>query len=505
PHGLLAAFAFDRVDRRAIATYAFDYLSATTALGGALDKIRANGDPDEIARAMILRRTERVLSDKLFLEALSCGPLFDRSLEILLTAIRKSLLLDVPADRFEDKALGAFALALIRQCMVSDYVFDVSEEEKLCLETIAADWDALRAGKADAARQLMLKLLYEAPRHLVPAEANAEAIKTIRPRGLSELLSEWLQERAALADGANAIPAIGLVEDSTSVKVAKQYEDYPYPRWTSVNLPAGIDPRRVLSRFFPADKLGFMENPFRILVAGTGTGRQAIIAAAGYGDMADVLGIDLSRSSLAYAKNRANNFGIGNLRLAQADVLGFAESGEGPFDIIESIGVLHHMADPFRGWELLTGLLRPGGLMLIGLYSAVSRRNISALRNEKDFPGSGCSDDEVRQYRNMLAGRGDEMARLLTLSQDFYTLNEFRDLLLHEQERPIYLSEIEAFISQNGLTFRGFQLPPQVISHFLKSFPNDSWPGTLDNWARYEEKHPRCFDKMYNFWCEKTN
>jgi SAM-dependent methyltransferase len=220
--------------------------------------------------------------------------------------------------------------------------------------------------------------------------------------------------------------------------------------------------------------------------------------------MADVLGIDLSRASLAYAKGRAEHFGIRNLRLAQADLLGLAESGEGPFDIIESVGVLHHMADPFRGWEFLTGMLRPGGLMLTGLYSAVSRRTITALRNEPDFPGPGCTDGEARRYRTMLIARSDDMARSLTLSQDFYTLNEFRDLMLHEQERPIYLSEIEAFISQNGLIFRGFQLPPPVISHFLKSFPDDRWPGTLDNWARYEEKHPRCFDGMYNFWCEKA-
>ena len=44
------------------------------------------------------------------------------------------------------------------------------------------------------------------------------------------------------------------------------------------------------------------------------------------------------------------------------------------FDIIESAGVLHHMADPVAGWRTLTNCLKPNGLMKIGLYSNLARQ-----------------------------------------------------------------------------------------------------------------------------------
>ena len=50
------------------------------------------------------------------------------------------------------------------------------------------------------------------------------------------------------------------------------------------------------------------------------------------------------------------------------------------FDLIESNGVLHHMADPWAGWRVLLSLLRPGGFMRIGLYSEIARWGVVAAR-----------------------------------------------------------------------------------------------------------------------------
>jgi SAM-dependent methyltransferase len=259
-----------------------------------------------------------------------------------------------------------------------------------------------------------------------------------------------------------------------------------------------------LRRYFSDEQLAFMGKPFNALVAGCGTGQQAIAAAVRYGPKADVHAIDLSKASLAYAKARAEDFGLVNLRFAQADILDFADSGEGPFNIIEAVGVLHHMEKPSEGWRILAEQLRPGGLMLIGLYSVVSRRHLTELRNRSDYPGSGCDIETARQYRAALIAKRDEMAVRMTASLDFYSMNEFRDLLLHEHEQPMLLSEIEALLEDNKLTFRGFQLPSPIIAHFLQNSPGESWPGSFRAWASYEAKFPRTFDVMYNFWCEKA-
>ena len=68
----------------------------------------------------------------------------------------------------------------------------------------------------------------------------------------------------------------------------------------------------------------------------------------------------------------------------QADILDLYLLGR-KFDIIESVGVLHHMDKPIAGWKILTDLLNPGGLMKIGLYSELARHQIVKIREEIAF------------------------------------------------------------------------------------------------------------------------
>jgi hypothetical protein len=37
--------------------------------------------------------------------------------------------------------------------------------------------------------------------------------------------------------------------------------------------------------------------------------------------------------------------------------------------------------------------------MRIGLYSAIARSNITALRKDPAYPGAGCSDARLRAFR----------------------------------------------------------------------------------------------------------
>jgi SAM-dependent methyltransferase/tetratricopeptide (TPR) repeat protein len=502
PHGLLAAFAFDRVDRQPIAAAAIAHLRARSPLGDAAEKAKA-GDAEEAARGLVLRRTDKALSHPLLLAALAASPNRDPDFERLLTAVRRVLLLEVPADRFEDKALTGFTIALIRQCLVNEYIFATGPGERQRLGEAPVDLASLLAGAPDQSRQLMLHLLYEPPGRLIGKALTAAECHAIRPRALGEVLMSWLEEDDLQTIFATDIPVIGAIEDSTSKKVASQYEAHPYPRWDSLHTPREGSARPMLERFFAPETLGFLDRPFKVLIAGAGTGRHALSAAIRYGPSADVLAVDLSRRSLAYAKAKAERFEVKNIRFAQADLQNMS-AGDGPFDIVEAVGVLHHMAEPFNGWKTLAGLLRPGGLMLTGLYSAVARKNIAALRSESGFPGPEIDDEMTRTYRQSLMNREDEEAARLLSSHDFYTLSEFRDLILHEQERPVFLSEIEAFIDQNGLLFRGFQLPGPIVEAFVKTFPEDRWPGTFTNWSAFEEAHPRIFDAMYRLWCEKA-
>ena len=500
PYGLLAAFSFEQIDREPLAATAIAYLRATTMLGGAVHQASI-GNAREAARAMLLKRTDKTLTHPLLFAALTLGINRSPDVEKLLTAMRRVILLEVADKRYEDKTLLGFACVLLQQCFNNEHIFAIGDDEAEKLAHSQVDWDALMSGSVEATLHLLWQLLYYPPDTVIEGRLTSSDCRKLRPRVLAEVIAARLKQDEDLAVRAEKLASASEISDSTSLRVGRQYHDHPYPRWTSLPVPAKGSARRRLERFFSPERLTFFDEPFRVLIAGSGTGRQAIASALRYGDNADVLAIDLSRRSLAYGEAKAAQFGIGNLRFTQGDLLTLGASA-GLFDIIEAVGVLHHLADPFAGLRAMGNRLRQGGLMVVGLYSTTARQNIARLRQDAAYPGPGADDDTARRYRARLMTSGEDT--LLLRSHDFYTLSDFRDLVLHQQETTLTLPDLERQLAEAGLIFRGFMLPGPVYTQFTAAFPEDQWPGTLANWHIFEEQNPRTFDAMYQFWCEKA-
>ena len=502
--GLKAALAFDQLDRQPLVELALAHAMAQPDLASALEECR-RGQADRAATVLLGRRTAKALQNDVLLKALPLGKNTDPDVERLLSELRRFLLLEIPPARMsEDPPLFTFKLALAGQCLVNEHVWACGKDEQAALSAMAIEREKLLGGDLEEARKLALILLYRPVEQTILADIGADDATSIRPKALRDMLVRLLRARDEEHRLRQGLDVFGSISDSTSVRVAGQYEKAPYPRWTSLHASQPGSLRRALGRFFSQQRLAFMDQPFDVLIAGCGTGQQAARAASGYGDKASVLGIDLSRASLAYASGMADRFGIKNVSFKQGDILELAALG-GKFDVIEAIGVLHHMADPFAGWQVLVDHLKPGGLIYIGLYSAIARADIQALRDHDEaWPGAGCCDDEARRYRARLMGREDgEAGAVLKKSQDFYSLSEFRDLVLHESEQQMTLGEIERFLDNSGLMFRGFTLPSQLMEHYFSHYPQDGFPGTLAHWAELEETHRSLFEGMYLFWCEK--
>lgn len=108
--------------------------------------------------------------------------------------------------------------------------------------------------------------------------------------------------------------------------------------------------------FKPEDLAGKL-----VLDVGCGMGRFADVATR-WG--ARVVGIDLSLAAEVAARNLAAR----DATIFQADVFHLPFAPE-TFDIIYSIGVLHHTSDCERAFKALPRLLKPGGRIAIWLYS----------------------------------------------------------------------------------------------------------------------------------------
>ena len=98
-----------------------------------------------------------------------------------------------------------------------------------------------------------------------------------------------------------------------------------------------------------------------VLDAGCGMGRYTAVA-AGMG--AEIIGLDLSRSVLkAYEKTRMNPFA----HIIQSDIMRLPFRN-GQFDLIYSLGVLHHTPDARQAFLQLAKRLKENGIISVWLY-----------------------------------------------------------------------------------------------------------------------------------------
>ena len=300
-----------------------------------------------------------------------------------------------------------------------------------------------------------------------------------------------------------AIPRLTPIADTISRLVQNQYEENPYPRWVRMpQVEKAATITAYLRRKFPlaAFQSGSGEQITEFLSAGCGTGQLALDIAQGVA--ARVLAVDLSLASLGYAKRKAQEFSLTTINFAQADLLELHTIGRS-FDVVECSGVLHHLADPFAGWRALLSVLRPGGFMLVGLYSELARRGIIEARRYIAEQGYGASADDIRRCRQDLLDTDRNGERGAAFG-DFFGVSSCRDLLFHVQEQQMRLPAIAAFLRDNGLTFLGFETDSATLQAYGRCFPDDAAATNLHHWDAFENDRPDTFARMYVFWVQKN-
>jgi len=251
-----------------------------------------------------------------------------------------------------------------------------------------------------------------------------------------------------------------------SAAVARLYDTYPFPpeplldepppgynwRWnwvTAHNFCLGRSPA---------------QQDIRILDAGcgTGVGTEYLVH---LNPQAQVVGVDLSAGALAVAQERCQRSGADRATFHHLSLYDIA-SVPGEFDLINCVGVLHHLPDPIRGIQALAPKLAPGGLMHIFVYGALGRWEVQLMQEAIALlQGSNRGDyrEGVQLGRHLFAAL-PKTNRLVQREQERWSLENhrdenFADMYVHPQEIDYTIPTLFDLIEASGLEFLGFSNP----------------------------------------------
>ncbi|AFZ18975.1 class I SAM-dependent methyltransferase [Allocoleopsis franciscana] len=255
-------------------------------------------------------------------------------------------------------------------------------------------------------------------------------------------------------------------EQDTSTAVQRLYDTYPFPPEPLLDEPPpGYNWRwNWLAAYSFCTGQKPPKQDVRILDAGcgTGVGTEYLVH---LNPQASVVGIDLSAGALEVARERCRRSGADRVEFHHLSLYD-ADQLEGKFDLINCVGVLHHLPDPIRGIQSLAKKLAPGGLMHIFVYAELGRWEIQLMQKAIALVQGnqrGDYQDGVKVGRQLFESL-PENNRLVKREKERWSLENqrdanFADMYVHPQEIDYNIETLFELIDASGLEFIGFSNP----------------------------------------------
>ncbi len=240
--------------------------------------------------------------------------------------------------------------------------------------------------------------------------------------------------------------------------VARQYKDWVYPQpipdisefvkqYYDLSDPS-LFRRKLWPRKIEPENLS-------ILIAGCGANQAAHYAFTNRNS--EVLGIDVSDSSLGHEAHLKQKHRLDNLELLQMSLGEIGSLGR-TFDLIVCTGVLHHLPDPDAGLRCLRDVLKPHGVISIMLYGSFPRVGVYMLQEvfrllglKQDVEGIGI----VKRAIDVLP-RWHHLNAYMKIAPDLGYDSGLVDTFLHPADRAFTVSEILKFVRDNDLKLQSW-------------------------------------------------
>ena len=156
-------------------------------------------------------------------------------------------------------------------------------------------------------------------------------------------------------------------------RVQKCYEGAPFPdnlrkaKNFNAELQRNIDWVALNLKFLSESLI--RSKPRTILCAGCGTGEEALSLAKIF-PKSKINAIDISSTSLAIAKKNARKAKVNNISFQKISIIDGLPRIKGKYDLVFSLGVVHHLSDPRLGFKILRSKVEKRGSLVVMLYNS---------------------------------------------------------------------------------------------------------------------------------------
>lgn len=500
---VLSLLARPDVDPTALATAAVALLKRDAEMAERLTHAReaAESGGKQVAHQDLLP----LLRDPLLQALMVRAPLPDVEIELVLTDLRRSLLLAAAGGDFgvHDELGLEFVASLAQQCFLNEYIYFQGMDEEQALSDLREQLPTLDFESKDAWLIVATLACY-----LPIGELGlVQSVPASLPAHAEPVLLQQLQEPAEEARLAETLMA-SANEPLRRPEMSAALGDQPFPRWTQAfrGSPKPLhEAVRAVLNHLSAHEVPSVRTP-RVLIAGCRTGLPVLSALGAY-EGASIVAVDSNLRNLAYARRKMGELGVEGIEFMLAEVQGVASLGA-QFDLIEAPFAFYDHNEPEVAISSLARALKPGGLLRFKLYSQTAREAVSRVHAIIALSGTGMSLDGLRSLRRdlMLNPITSEMDVIKSPASDFWASSPCRELLLRPDERRFDLAEVGTLLRPAGLDFLGLELGHRLDwARFEVEHPEPDAQLDLEAWRQFEADHPEVFGAGYGIWTRKRH
>tara|TARA_B110000858_G_scaffold193896_1_gene247323 strand:+ start:452 stop:2377 length:1926 start_codon:yes stop_codon:yes gene_type:complete len=466
--------------------------------------------------------SRRFFTHEFVLNSLSTELIKDVYQERLFSKIRYELLKLCVSNKITKKNIvPSFILALSKQNALNEYISVPSDDEVTLLQSLIKGLNLSAENLDDNLFKISLISCYSS---LVSSLNSTRDIITSYngdDKNFKEILKLHFLDQDKIIEIKRKYLSdsnVDTINSNITLNIKNQYEDRPFPTWSALKVSPNLKYNHY-DYVFNTLNLKSLDEPSNIknvLIAGCGTGQHGILRALECKDI-NFTAIDISSTSLAFAIKKAQDLNLSNIKFYLDDINTFS-SNEFKFDVIECVGVLHHLEDPLFGLKNLKKSLTDEGLLLLGLYSKISRNYmLSFSRRIISDHMLDKSDTSVYKFRDLIINSQNSSSEFNNLQisklqqfRDFFSLSGLRDLLFNEHEIEFTIDGIETLIKDAGMEFFNFQFRDfssikLKMDNFSKKSSLKLAPSSLKNWSSFENEYPGTFIEMYLIWLRKSD